>query len=172
MWWIVLSLGGLASAGDLAERDRLSSELMNLAAKSRWVGVERVYQDLVDLEVELATRAHVLAGQAAKALGDVSTARGRYAVAAVTSSEAREVLDDLNSRYGQVDLKVRGARIPVLLRPVMPFPADERVSIERARAVLLGQRRFEGWLPEGTYQIDGQTFDVEPGVETVHLVVD
>ena len=172
MWWIVLIFGGLASASDLAERDRLSGELKTLAAKSRWVGVERVYQDLVKLEVEITARAHQLAGEAARALGDVSAARGRYAVAAVTSVEAREVLEDLDTRYGQVELRVRGARLPVLLRPHMPFMTDERVTIERARAQLLGERRFEGWLPKGTYEIDGHVFEVNPEGGMVQLVVE
>lgn len=166
--------GGPADAQDpLAERTRLEDELVRLAQRNTWSGVERTYQRLVALDVELRPQDHYLAAQAALARGDVllgwyrlRRARTMPPVVDTVQQEAAEAAeresDQIDQRYGLVSVYVGADAVPALLREGMPFGQQERDAILAAQRLIGDTHAFRGLLPIGTYALDGQRFEVSP----------
>jgi hypothetical protein len=160
----------------LAERTRLEDELVKLAQRNTWTGVDRTYRRLLDLGVALEPQDHWLGGQAALARGDTLTGwyrlrRAERAEAGVDAIQrdaldsARHELEAIESRYGLVSIYVGLDAVPVLFRDAMPFVQQERDAIVAAQQVISKVRAFRGFLPVGNYAIDGVKFEVVPGTE-------
>ena len=171
MKWLVLA-GAIAIAGNTAERDRLMGEFHNLASRNHWGGVERVYGDLTALDLDLPPTLHMTAAEAARIEGRIDQARTRYLRAAVDLVEAREALVVLERRFGNVEIHVKGKRLTALIPAKPPFAPDAKAAIERYHVVVSANGTFEGWLPIGSYLLDGTPVEVVPGGVRKLIVVE
>jgi hypothetical protein len=162
-----------AVAGEVerAEHTRVSEEMRKLAARNAWTAVEAQYRRLVELEAKgeiLDPKEHILGGQAARALGDVTAARERFARAASTSAlpDALGPIAEIDASYGRVvigfDARWSGKR--ELVAAEMPFAPDQRAAVELAQRRIAAGQDFEGLLPLGTYSVSGNTVTVLSGI--------
>lgn len=158
-----------ASQADEAERDQIIEEMNVLAARQQWKGVEQQYARLEALErrgVEPGADAHMLGVEAARTAGDTDAVVHRLGRAIQSGHPtAGEQRRDVLARYGRVRLEL-GARPPgdwKLEQVPAPFAPDARAAIERADAILHDRKRFEGFLPAGTYRIGERSFQVDAG---------
>ncbi len=166
----VLAPPSLAGTDAHAERRRLREEMMDLAARNAWKGVDRQYQRLVSEELDPEPSDHLLGAQAASQLGraDVAVARLEAAVQDQADTDeqraaleqARAQLEDILQRYGKVSIAVGPRRVAGLVRFDLPFGTEERETIQAAREKLLAERVYRGLLPLGEYMIDGVKFEV------------
>ena len=170
--WLTLlvSVPAWAGADKEAERQRLREEMLDLASRNAWKGVNRMYEKLVDQELGVEIPDHLMGAQAASNLGEMSTAVARLELATAKDDpaedhkgaydQAKNQLDDIMNRYGKVDIDVANNRLPGLIRFEQPFGTDERDQIQVAREIILQERKYRGLLPLGSYMIDGDKFDV------------
>ncbi|MFT5684920.1 MAG: hypothetical protein ACI8RZ_005865 [Myxococcota bacterium] len=154
----------------VAEQERLQKELQTLVSREAWEGVERVYQQLIELEssgVMVTYAEHILGAQAAQQRGDVVSTRRRLeeALAQWSTDLARNWLADINANFGQVTITLpQRTRAPVPIdADDMPFEPERRFAIEFAQQRLDADRSFEGYLPIGSYHIGEQAFTVASG---------
>lgn len=175
----------------LAERYRLETELDRHAGATRWKGVERTYQKLLELQVPLHTQAHYTAALAAESQGNVTQTWLRlerairhenalelppdengFSIAATVPEEvdlsseavqaATQTYNSLNSRYGRATISVAKGRLPALIRMgAKPFGSTERGAITIGQQILAESGRFVGLLPVGKYMVDGEMFEIE-----------
>jgi hypothetical protein len=164
----------LAQDPSVAERKRLEDELVKLAQRNTWSGVDRTYRSLVELDTPLSVEDHRLGAQAAQTQGDALLAwyRLRRVKQGVRDGEsspsydtAIEQLETMESSYGLVALYVGDGAVPVLFREQMPFGQQERDAIVAAQRSVSTTRTFQGLLPVGSYAIDAVKFEVQPGTE-------
>lgn len=174
MWWLIALFARPALADDVvAERKRLEDELVKLAQRNTWAGVDRTYRRLVDLGTELPSEDHLLGAQAAQSLGDARLAwyRLRRAISDPDAPRtnayyaAEQQLEVMNTSYGLVSLYVGEGAVPALYREQMPFGQQERDAIIAAQKSVSATRAFRGMLPVGEYSIDTVKFEVKPGAE-------
>jgi hypothetical protein len=171
MSWLLLSLPAAAQSPNPAEVARLEEELVKLAQRNTWTGVDRTYRRLLEVGASLPAQDHYLGAQAALGRGDtllgwhrlrraeradpgVDTIQRDAHDAAVR--EARAIGD----RYGLVSIYVGEGSVPVLFRETMPFAQQERDSIIAAQRAISEMRAYRGFLPVGSYAIDAVKFDV------------
>ncbi len=165
-----------------AEHHRLQGELGALADRGAWQGVDRGYRTMVDQEMALEEIDHLLGARAALAQRDPLLAvqrlrRIRTDVPAADADsdllrqQAGETLDGILSQYGMASIVVLEGRQALLVRPTAPFGPDEQAAIERARSELAIQRSWQGLLPAGDYQVDGEPLDVRAGADWSTVVV-
>ena len=173
MIWLLLSLGmGCApKAAAVAEQHRLEGELLSLAARTHWSGVDGTYRRLLALPgAPLSYEDHWLGAQAAEALGEPAEVYRR--LQAAIALDATDAALDWSARIlinsGAVSLQVPGGGALVALD--MPLEPDWRHTVEVAQAALRTQGAYAGLLPLGRYTLNGQPFEVvgEPRVE-LHL---
>jgi hypothetical protein len=149
----------------IAEHSRLSSEIRSLAQKSAWKGVDRNYDRIARLRVEMSWEDHVYGAHAASELGEIAETRARL-FAAVQIRPEKGLIDwlwELDHSYGSVQLKgVEGA---VLEAGPLPLDPVQRRSIEQAITSCADTGSFEGMIPVGLYRFDGHDFSVEYGEE-------
>lgn len=195
-WWawlcagtlgLTLSLGAWAGENE-AERYRLQTELDSLARKGAWPGVERTYQELAELGLELRLEDYVLGAQAAVNSGNLMEALVRVQIGLADSQpdsapgspyvRAKEIASNLESRFGQVRVKLVNPKLckaRVLMLLPKPFAEDERQAHEKAQTILRTEDHFTGMLPAGNYTIGGQyPFKVEAGqaMTTIEVCTD
>ncbi|MCA9569971.1 MAG: hypothetical protein KC656_19130 [Myxococcales bacterium] len=204
---MLLALSGAAFAGapptgdQEGERYRLEMELDRHAGATRWKGVERTYQKLLDLGIPLSTGTHYTAAIAAENQGDVlqtwlrleRAIRHENALepaapgapptyntsvpasvdhADPTTQAALQTYNGLLERYGRASITVEKGRIPALVRMGdKPFGSTERGAITSGQEQLASNSRFVGLLPVGRYMVDGEMFEVQPNELTVVRVV-
>lgn len=171
-WWIAAAWAG--DAADQAEAARLREELVRLAEKNSWVGVDRTYEALLALRVDVTPAEHLLGGQAALARGDALLGwyRLRRMPEITPSTPADQVsaietaasdVANLESRFGKVALCVGPGRLPVLVRAEMPFAQLEKDAITAVAQQIREGGCYRGLLPIGRYELDGQAFEVVAG---------
>lgn len=169
-------LGGPALAGDdqIAERNRLREEMVDLAQRNAWKGVDRMYVKIVEDELGAEPGDHLMGAQASTNLGEILVAIDRLEAAVKIElpaegadedqvkahGQAKAKLDDIFKRYGRVEIKVGNTRLPGLVRFDLPFGTEERETIQVAREKILEERTYKGLLPVGDYMIDGEKFQV------------
>jgi hypothetical protein len=185
---LCISLPFAAHAGKggdpLAELQRLEDEIERLTQRNAWPGVERTYGKMTELDtVTIGPKHHIMGAQSAIHNGDMRAAHERLAQAVPegfdpstpdadpVAKEALLTLRGMELRYGNVTLLVAHGRIPALVRPQMPFTREERMSIEFGREYLAKNSEFRGFLPVGRYMVDGQFFEVVPGVDVQEIEV-
>jgi hypothetical protein len=160
---------GIAAAADcdMAEKLRLSEEAKKLAQRNAWAGVERSFAGLVETKCELKFTEYELGAQSARFLGKSYEMYERLVLAKDLdpTSEILDLLSGLDGNYGRVEIKGDARRRPVLTRQAMPFPPDQRKSIEWAIEVVAGTGSFKGMLPAGDYVVGDIEFSVAPGEE-------
>lgn len=168
MVWMLCCWLAMARADDLraAEHVRLSAEIQQLAGRQVWVGVERKYEDLEALGVELTFEDLLYGAYAARALGDTEAAYDRLRRAARLRS-SREVVDWLSSidaNYGHVELVCTPVRLAALESAELMLDPEQRKAFEVAVASIQKTGAFSGLLPKGSYTFSGTSFKVEPGL--------
>jgi hypothetical protein len=176
--WLLL-VGVPAWSGEAeAERYRLSEELLKLAQKNAWTGVERTFQQLDALPLEIGD--HVLGAQAAMEAGDMHKALARLQIGLRNAEasddpnspfqQAKGMEASLRERYGTVHIVLYDdSKIAALFRNPLPFSAQERQAISFAQARLSETRAFLGMLPLGTYRLDDVEIVVEAGTAILEV---
>lgn len=162
-----------ASEPSSAERKRLEDELVKLAQRNTWSGVDRTYRQLLDLDTPLSAEDHLLGAHAAQSQGDARLAWYRLKRAVTdhntSNSSAYDTaileLESMKANYGLVALYVGDGAVPVLFREQMPFGQQERDAIASAQRSVSTGRAFRGLLPVGSYAIDAVKFDVQAGAD-------
>ena len=173
----------LAGGADAeAERQRLREEMLELASRNAWKGVDRMYLKLVGDELTPEIPDHLMGAQAASNLGKMAIAVERLEVATAGDEPseahkpawdmAKTQLDDILNRYGKVDIQVANNRLPGLIRFELPFGTEERDQIQVARETILKDRKYKGLLPIGSYMIDGDKFDIAKSQDWQAIKVD
>lgn len=165
-WGAAVAQSDEPNATQLQERDRLSDEMKNLAKRQIWAGVERKYQQLVDLGLDLRGPDHLSGAYAARELGRLGDVHERLTKAAAIEP-TKEIIDwlwDIDHNYGHVVLIADKKGTAVLEAPNMPLDPNQRKAVEQAIKESKDNGRFEGLLPRGSYVFGGQEFAVEPGV--------
>ena len=162
-----------------AEHTRLSEEMRMLASRNAWRGVEDSYgklEALHDRGVELTVDDVWYGAQAARSLGDLSTAYARLQTAqSLGSNDAIDQwVEEIESSYGRVELSIdphyEGS---FALTPAeMPFDPEGRGAIESAQKSIGETRAYRGLLPLGQYELGDRSFEVssDGSVASVALV--
>ena len=165
----LLLLIGLSTANaSSAEALRLQQEMGRLAARDAWTGVERAFVWLMAAEVPLSAGDWTLAAEAALHRGDLAAARDRYA-RAVALREDRTAIETLyRIDFGYTKVALAGARELVVAAP--PFDPEGRAAFAFAVADVEAGRRFDGFLPPGTYRYGDRVFTAAAG-ESLTLTV-
>lgn len=149
-----------------AEQVRLEEELTSLASRSAWVGVERVYQDLVSKKKGLLDyRTHLLGAYAANDRGDLKSVFDRLKLAKALNAEDQEVnrwFSQIGEVYTLVNIEVSHTyRRPITLQAEgLGFQPDAVRSVEAAQKWLERERAYYGPLPRATYQLNHVRFEV------------
>mgnify|MGYP002630907315 CR=1 FL=1 len=175
--WITLALAQDQPPADiaLAEVRQHHDELVKLAGKNRWEGVERHYLAMLELGVPLGDDDHLAGAQAARARGDVVAMLDRLKVlqAQAPSAETQAWVEQIHSDWVQVRLSTSPPTPGVELETRRkPFAADERAGVEFAQAQVLELGAFSGWLPPGNYRFAGARVSLDAGDAPVELVQD
>ena len=159
-----------ASEVDQAEYRRLSSEMEKLAARNAWAGVERMYENCLSTGYELSFENHMTGAHAARALGDVTSARARL-MRAHRIREERQIVDwlwEIDSNYGRVFLAADAGKVELRVHE-MPFNPDQAKGVEFARAQVDLLGLFDGYLPAGKYTFGENDISVVPRVESIRI---
>lgn len=154
---------------ELATYHQLTSELHQLAERDRWVGVERAYLQMLDLEIELSRDDHILGATSAASTGNVADTLVRLREAHKLG-ESRAVIEwmyRLDTKYGWVRIHDERRRPAKLESTSTHFMPDANMAV-RFAASELEDGVFEGLLPVGTYRYGRDDFEVEVR-ETVEL---
>ncbi len=165
----VLPTEAQAGTRDEAELARLIDDLESLAERQVWNGVERRYDQIMELEgVDVPREVHLTAAYAARALGQVYETYVRLErVTAIQSSEEIEAwMRDIQEEYARVTLAVEPRRAVELAIETRPFDPDQRQQVETAALAMATEGYFVGMLPEGVYFLGGERFEVIAGVDT------
>jgi hypothetical protein len=165
----VLPTEAQAGTRDEGELARLIDDLESLAERQVWNGVERRYDQIMELEgVDVPREVHLTAAYAARALGQVYETYVRLErVTAIQSSEEIEAwMRDIQEEYARVTLAVEPRRAVELAIETMPFDPDQRQQVETAALAMATEGYFVGMLPEGVYFLGGERFEVIAGVDT------
>lgn len=162
-----------ASEGfEQAEHVRLSVEMERMAQRLAWKGVERKYQELLELGQPLTLSDHMHGAYASRELGDMSACYLRLKAAAEIEA-TKEIIDwlwDIDNNYGHVVLVTSPPRLAVLKAAVIPFDPNQRNAIESAVQSVREDGDYSGLLPLGEYVFAGQGFKIEPGI-TVRIEI-
>lgn len=172
--FLLNSGAAVAAEADQAEALRLEESMRSLTERNAFKGVDRQYQQLLELEAELTSQAHRMGADAARALGDGFERRARLARAqAAGDSEAEAELYQLSQSWGSTYL----VGSPDLMLDPALFAGDQRAALELANDQLSRDGRFYGLLPAGSYtwaQGDdwAASFTLEPGAAPLARVGD
>ena len=158
-----------------AEHARISDEIEQMVGRQLWIGVEKKFQELLQMEadagVELMTFEDLVYGAyAARGQGRMLDARIRLARAVKLDApidrqrEISDWLDSIKSNFGPVTLIAHNSRSVALAADLMPLDPDQRIAIEMAIEQINRTGTFTGLLPRGTYTFAGHSFRVEPGI--------
>lgn len=174
-----LVLGALPSTATAAEcsgkqrviAQQLGPKLMDAVMNRRYAEGEAIYQQLIALDAAcLSPFDHTLGGNAARKLGDLHNAYGRYRTANNGSA-----IRELDGAYGSIRINATpvGATPRTLHWPgVLITTGESGLVVDRTKALIAGPNRVVGYLPIGHYSIrTGATilaeFDVKAGETTV-----
>lgn len=172
-WTAAAGLSSSAWAGTEAEAEavRLDEDLRKLASRNTWEGVDGVYARLRGLEskgVVVTREQHELGAEAARQLGRMREARGRYGLARSAARKEKEkerigaIIADIDARYGSVSLTASGRsrRDATVQMTPQPFASDARAAIQHATDELQLSGSFDGLLPVGSYTFGSAVFAV------------
>lgn len=146
-----------------AEEIRLIEEMRSLSRRSAWVGVDRMYRELITRGTVLTSAQHLQGAHAAQALGDVQSCYLRLRAAA-RLDPSKPIVDwlwSIDSHFGEVE--ITAAPGAALSAAVAPMDLVHRAAIERAAGLLSEEGRFVGRLPVGVYTVDAATLVVNSG---------
>ena len=157
-----------ASEQDAArgEMERLSGEIRTLGRRQIWAGVERKYNQLMQVPASAPSDIHLMAAYSARERGDLLAVHGRLlrAAAGAPSEVVVDWLYDLDHNFGRVELRADRKRTAELTAREIPLDPNRRKAVEAAISTCSETGGFDGLLPRGDYQFAGQDFRVEPGI--------
>ncbi|MCA9494848.1 MAG: hypothetical protein KC621_33195 [Myxococcales bacterium] len=173
MIWFLSLAWGQTTPSD-AEIVRLREEIVRLAQKNAWSGVERLYDDLVAMDAVLPCDVHLYAAEAAKNDGRATLAFRRLQRMTQPEPSAepsvrtawetgQQELATLGQQFRFVAIHIAPPSPATLERPEPPFAQLERDAITRAAETVTETRTFRGLLPIGSYFVGGEQVVVEPG---------
>jgi hypothetical protein len=169
----------LSKAEADAEHTRLSEEMVRLAKRGHWKGVDRSYRLMEPLKRKgtiLSFDDHFLAAQAAQELGNVTWVYRRLLEAKAVEADAEVVnwLNNILALYGEVELIIpeRFKGEVSLSVAMMPLQPDQRKTIGLAQQKVAEGKSYDGLLPAGKYTFGPNEFEVVPGGTTVVLNLD
>jgi hypothetical protein len=159
-------------ARTLSEYRRLSEQIVAYAERTAWPAAARSFAELEALPGAPLTPSDLFIGaQAARALGDAMTCRGRllraFSIqtrAADFDPRAAQWLGELQTEYGHVTIRLKGSTAS-LKAANPPFQPDRMAAIQFADARLQAERSFDGLLPAGEYTIGAHTLTVVAGTD-------
>ncbi len=149
-----------------AEHIRITAEMKNLADRQIWVGVERKFRAMLELQIEPNFDDLLVAAQAARGVGDVKSTHERLRSAAKfqRTEEIADWIWDIDQNYGYVEILGVPNKHRELYEVVAMFAPDKRQAIQFAKTTLEDTGTFIGLLPHGEYVVMGESFTVEPGL--------
>jgi len=164
---LLLSLAFAQDPVVLAEYRRLHDESAKLAQKHRWEGVERLYDEMNALGVELAYEDHMLAAQASRVQGDITEMLLRLdeAAALEPGSDADNLRNEVRNDWRYVELATEPLTPTLFDSKGLVLAQDQRAAIEYASTVVEETGQYAGWLPPGRYRFAGHPFEVRPDDE-------
>ena len=148
------------------EMERLSGEIRTLGRRQIWAGVERKYNQLMQVSANAPSDVHLMAAYSARERGDLLEVHGRL-LRASTGAPSEVVVDwlyDLDHNFGRVELRADRKRTAELVAREIPLDPNRRKAVEAAISTCTETGGFNGLLPRGEYQFAGQEFRVEPGI--------
>jgi hypothetical protein len=170
---LFLSLANADEMGDQAEYQRLSIEMEKMSKNNVWTGVNKRFQDLEDLGVDIQFDHYVLGAQAAQELGDLLSCKKRLARALELKPKKKQIrkwYDDIDSQYGYVALFSTAKEDDLLQRHDVITDPVQSQAIIFAQGTLAKKGEFEGLLPVGSYSFSSQDFHLRAGI-VVHLEI-
>ena len=148
------------------EMERLSGEIRTLGRRQIWAGVERKYNQLMQVSANAPSDVHLMAAYSARERGDLLEVHGRL-MRASSGAPSEVVVDwlyDLDHNFGRVELRADRKRTAELVAREIPLDPNRRKAVEAAISTCTETGGFDGLLPRGEYQFAGQEFRVEPGI--------
>ena len=161
-----------AIATEQAEINRLSDEILTLSRRQVWSGVERKYRQVIALEGSVRSDVHLTGAYSARETGNLLEVYQRLmrAAAGKASKVVVDWLWDLDHNFGRVTLVADRRKTAKLNIREMPLDPNRRTAVEAAILACKDEGEFNGLLPRGEYEFEGQDFKVEPGI-TVRVEV-
>lgn len=164
-----LSLVRDVNANELAKRaeyDRIVLEMEKMEKNAVWVGVDKRFQDLEKLDVEIAFDHYVLGAQAAQEIGNILACKDRLRKALELKPKRKQIRQwytMIENDYGPVSLSSSRKEAFLERADVVMDPVHAK-AIVFAQGKLEKKGKFEGLLPIGNYNFTGQQFLLEAGV--------
>jgi len=150
--------------------DEIRTELVQSVNQNRWAQAERAFDQLSDANAKLTQADWIMGAQAARALGDMTSARERLvqSLKQEDNEAVREELAAIDAEWSSVSLKLPGRHEgAVPLRPRMPFVDPvQRLCLEAAKKLLQDTGQYQGLLPIGGYRFGEGEFEVLPSEHT------
>ncbi len=178
LWlWTALALAAPpeTTERDVAEATRLSHEIERLAERNAWMGVERMFADLLETGVAPGFDEWVAGAHAARSRGDLAAARTRLDMAN-RLQEDRQVVEwlfDVDARFGRVWLACDKALDATVVAHSPSFQPESAAAVAFAADRLSQDCSFDGLLPAGHYRFTWgsheETFEVVPRVQSVRI---
>ena len=155
-----------------AEYERLVSEMSRLSKTQNWGVVNKRYDELEKLGMEIKVNDLLLGAQAAQEIGDIFAAKERVAAALILREKksTREWYTQLDNEYGHVTLIAKSKGNRSLTQQTMSMDPIKGRSISYAQEKLQDDGEFTGMLPVGEYDFGGQQFTVAAEM-SIHLEI-
>jgi hypothetical protein len=171
LFFITSIVFAATQAEEEAELVRILEDMQNFRKRGNWAGVEKKYSSaLVFRKAVVQSEIHLIAAESSSYVGNVIETKTRLERAIAVQPEqqkALEWLENINSNFGEVKIKVAGSYevLPELTVSEMPFFPEQQQAIAFAKKALEEDRVFKGMLPKGEYSIGSETFNVQPRKE-------
>jgi hypothetical protein len=160
------------SRADLAEYERLSGEIEKMSKHNVWKGVDKRFEEMETLNVDISFENYLLGAQAAQEIGDMDSCKKRLSNAIKISKKKQVVrwYQDIDENYSYVSLHTTSKNGRYLsIGSTIQGPVEGQ-AIAYATEVITHKGEFTGLLPVGEYEFSGQKFRVTPGL-AVHMEV-
>jgi len=169
IWLLCLVLAMAGTPAEVAESARLADEVVRLAQKGAWSGVERAYTEMRTLPAPIQARIHILGAEAALVGGDVGACLARWELAYALDPDPSYVDKHAAIRdvHAEVYLEGEGAS---LVAAKVSFVPTAQAAVGFAAHALAETGRFHGWLPAGEYVFGGRMVELHAG-ERVRVVL-
>lgn len=153
-----------------ARYDQLEAEMLKMAARNVWPGVEEAWLAMQGLDVEIPVPVRLLGADAARNRGDAWSSYQRLAVVLRVAPETEGVAGQMRvfrDQWGRVTVRRVEATPIDLVAPVAPLMPEGRSAVEFAAKQLAKTGGFDGMLPVGDYVVGPYQVSVKPGLDPV-----
>lgn len=156
-----------------AEHTRIGTAMVKLAERNAWSGVDRAYDELVELvgknkDIKLTCQDHFLGAQASQASGDLNAMHQRLLAASAapvdnTNPDAMLALDSMGSNFfeGSLSVPKKYSGNQELTISPMPFEPDKRAFVLSVIQSVEDTGEYKGLLPRGL--TNGSPFELKFG---------